>query len=89
MEHRELGGVPTELYVRPGFPIIIKKNVEPLDGITNGAVGVIDSYAQNDEGVIDWIWVKFADEKVGRQQIADGQHIIRANLLATHDVASG
>ena len=84
------------LIIRVGAPVSITTNHSVRrykeDGLTNGAYGYVDfiQHSDEDEDIVEIIWVKFRDERVGKRcykaehrhlRPRDSQHLIHDDAL--------
>ena len=65
MDDTQTGGLFSEIVMALGLPYMITTNVDKLDGLVNGAIGVLTDMTRNSDDYISILWLKFPDEHVG------------------------
>ena len=59
-------GIPNELTLMVGAPIMLLRNICQTKGMCNGSRGVVHSFAHNPDGTVDSVNVLFDDPNVGQ-----------------------
>ena len=78
MKPEETGGLSYMLKLLVGKPYMIRANIDVLDGLVNGAIGVL-RHVEWVHNVIRRVWLSFEDPKVGRLARLKCQAHIRSN----------
>ena len=67
------------LHIKEGARVMLTVNISLHDGLTNGSTGTVSRINKNQNGNVDYILVKFDDEKSGRKKRNDHKDILNNN----------
>ena len=66
MKANETGGLPYMLNLLVGKPYQIRTNIDVIDGLVNGAIGILCYIERDDDACVKQLWLSFDRPKTGR-----------------------
>ena len=81
--HTKTGQLENQVIFKEGAPVMITSNSQipkyKQNGIVNGVRGYIDSfqYSSEDSTCLEYIWVRFNDDKTGQLQRIENCHLLQ------------